>query len=345
MSSCATCIEEDSGISAIPENRGAFVQNTIASFTLRVVNFNGIAVDPESITVRITDSSDVEVELDNAIPEKIGLGFYIYEWTIPVDQTIGKYTIRWAYTIDDVEKYSYQNFTVVADGKDSKYYTGRIGDMREMLEILLGCAQNIPVYNEQGIPTADCTKYKFTFPRWNQTSGLKIYRNKTVINKGAIVNYERGELEFVKPLTQYDIITASYNFRWFDDNSLNSFIQNAINVYNHYPPFLPSYDINTLPDGATSGVLYKAAADAIREMIMCLMFQEPQKIFGGREAADKIRGDLETLKKNYEEDWKLIFGNKKFRPYPTTRAVVLPALSLPGGRSRWFRYLYSSGAE
>jgi hypothetical protein len=49
------------------------------------------------------------------------------------------------------------------------------------------------------------------------------------------------------------------------------------------------------------------------------------------------------LKKNYEESFKGFLDAKKLGPYPKSVAVVTPEYTLPGGRSRWFRYIFSGG--
>jgi len=71
-----------------------------------------------------------------------------------------------------------------------------------------------------------------------------------------------------------------------------------------------------------------------------LQFQQPAQIFGGPEQAKQAFANFETLKQNYSSDWEKLLEQKKFGPYPTTRMVVTPEYTLPGGRSRWFRYLF-----
>ena len=43
-----------------------------------------------------------------------------------------------------------------------------------------------------------------------------------------------------------------------------------------------------------------------------------------------------------EEDLNKMYEQKKFGPYVgLTRMVVVPEYTLPGGRSRWFRYMFT----
>jgi hypothetical protein len=87
-------------------------------------------------------------------------------------------------------------------------------------------------------------------------------------------------------------------------------------------------------------LLYGAVKDALRNLLMCLNWQQPAQVFGGTEQAQKAFSNFETLKQNYEKDWEKLVEQKKFGPYPKTLCVVTPEYTLPGGRSRWFRYLF-----
>ena len=73
---------------------------------------------------------------------------------------------------------------------------------------------------------------------------------------------------------------------------------------------------------------------------MCLNFQEPALVFGGTDKAQQAFSNFESLKQNYEKDWDKMVDNKKFGPYPSGFNVSTPEYTLPGGRSRWFRYLF-----
>jgi hypothetical protein len=74
--------------------------------------------------------------------------------------------------------------------------------------------------------------------------------------------------------------------------------------------------------------------------MFCLNFQQPAQVFGGTEEAGKAIANFETLKQNYEKDAEKLLEQKKLGPYPKSRMVVTPEFTLPGGRSRWFRYLF-----
>jgi len=66
---------------------------------------------------------------------------------------------------------------------------------------------------------------------------------------------------------------------------------------------------------------------------MDLCHQEPQIVFGGPEAAQKLMDVLDGQKKNYEEDVKTALDLKKYGNYHNlTQMYITPEFTLPGGR-------------
>ncbi|MFA7365463.1 MAG: hypothetical protein WCZ12_03890, partial [Patescibacteria group bacterium] len=188
--------------------------------------------------------------------------------------------------------------------------------------------------------TEDKRTYYFTFPRWNQSAQVRVYRNKSLIQDGLEVNYFKGYVRFTDPQSDFDLINADYNFKWFADEQLDDFLLSALRVFNQFPPYT-NYNLMNLPDRHIPSVIYKAATDALRHLMLCLQFQEPQQVFGGSEKVQQAFSNFETLKKNYEEEWKLLFENKKkFGYIGLTKVIVTPEFTMPGGRSRWFRQLF-----
>ena len=327
-------------IQSVSDQRGTFVQGTTATVMLKITDFDGNPRDPDDIQVTIQtnfgETGDPTV-IEINVPEKASKGFYIYDWEIEDDQIPGSYQAIWEYDIDGFTEFNIQDLTVVEDTDvETELYHGAAYEMRLALESYLACAQSIPIYFEQARPTLNSKIYRFSFSRWNQTTGVKVYRNGSeMVTSGMNVDYFKGEVEFSSALTQYDMIAADYNFRWFSDEELNEFLENAVRTFNTFPPH-SGYTLASISNSNTRfipGILYKAATDALRKLMMCLQFQQPQQVFGGPEGAQKAFSNLETLKKNYEEEWKLLYEMKKLGPYVgLTRSIVVPEYTLPGGR-------------
>lgn len=332
-----------SNIQSVADHRGTFEQDETSTLFLRVTTFEGQPTDPSSISISITNSLDEEAE--SGTPEKIVDGFYIFDWRIPADQEVGTYTATWAYSVGGEDFTEIQQFNIAADGQvpSTSLYSDRLSSLRMALSVHLQCAQAIPVYNEQGTIESDKKTVTFNFKRWNQNIRTRIFLNEKPVTQGAIVDYFKGQVIFDSLLTEYDTVTCDYNFRWFDDAELDRFLQNALSMVNSYPP-VGGYNLYNIPDRFIPHVLYGAAKDALRHLLLCLQFQEPQEVFGGPEKAQNAFQQLETLKKNFEGDFTALLEQKKFGPYKgLTKAVVTPEYTLPGGRSRWFRYLFKSG--
>jgi len=332
----------DSGFRAVADYKGTFIAGTVGTLLLKTTSLKGNPVNPESLSITIRYSANNSFVL-TGVPEKVDNGYFVYAWDIPVNQTIGKYTVTWNFIIDGQISSELQDVIVAADGKDATEYSGRAQDIKTILEQYIYCAQNVPVYFEQNRPSDDNKTYRFTFPRWNQSPGIKIYRNKkNLITSGAEINYFDGTITFDNYLTSYDKIFVDYNFRWFSDEDLYDFLQMALGAFNVQPPARPRYTLDSLPTEWVSAVVYHAATDALRRLMLCLNFQEPRYVFGGDDQLSSVFSNFDTLKKNYEDEWKLLFEQKKLGPYPRTVAVVVPEYTLPGGRSRWFRDLFST---
>ena len=328
-------------ISQSTESQGTFAQGTNNSLFLRLTSLDSQPLAATGVTVTISDvSSNLVVDAETAIT--ISDGYYAYVWSIASDAQLGRYTLQWSYS-DGYETSTITQEVVVNERPDTQsIYFGQTHDLITALEYHIRPAMNIPVYFEQGRPSKDNSAFRFTFPRWNQSAGVRIYRNQEIIEDGFSADYFRGTVTFDIPMTTYDIINADYNFRWFSDDQLYRFLANALAKFNFYPA-RTHYSLASVPGEVVPAVLYGAAADAIREMILSLSFQEPQMVFGGPEKASNLMGSLDTLKKNYEESFKGFLDAKKLGPYPKSVAVVTPEYTLPGGRSRWFRYIFSGG--
>lgn len=221
----------DYSIRSVAEYKGSFIPGTLATLLLKITDFDGTPVDPQSIDLTIRTTSGSLVKTDT--PEKATTGFYAYDWNISDAQTPGEYTVLWKYTYNEIPQTQLDKIIIVEDATDTMIYSGAAYYYRIILESYLTCAQSIPVYFEQSKPSIDNYKYRFTFPRWNQTTGMKLYRNKQPLipdGTGVEVDYFRGEIIFDNPLTDYDVIHADYNFRWFSDIDLNQYLENAVQV-------------------------------------------------------------------------------------------------------------------
>jgi len=333
-------------INATSSSKGTFRQGETVNLYLKVTELGGTPVDPYSITCTVSgpvEDDSANQEVSTGLPYKADTGFYIYSWNIATDEDPGTYEVDWFYIVGDTETTVTQTVVVTDSTPVAPYfYTESWKAYRAALEHHICCAQSIPIYYEQARPSYDNSVFNFSFKNWNGNCNPRIYRNEILISSGFSVDYDNGKITFSDPLMSQDVINADYNFRWFTDDDLNRFLLNALQTVNGFAPH-SSYTLASLPSRFTPVVLYGAAKDALRQLMMCLNFQQPAQVFGGPDEAKSAFSNFETLKQNYNSDWEKLLEQKKLGPYPTTHMVVTPEYTLPGGRSRWFRYLFKGG--
>lgn len=272
---------------------------------------------------------------------QIMTGLYFYDWTVPNSLPVGAYTVQYTGTILGIPTAATDSVNVLPAGTPA----GMIMDQGTQalitaLTIYLGCAQNIPVYHEK--LRADPTRQVFSsvFPRWNMTN-YAVFLNNEQVGTGYAVDLNNGAITFDAPLLPSDVVDATYNFQFFTQQDLLRFLTDALGQVNLETPGT-SFMLTNLSDPYVSVVLMGAAKNAIRKLLFCLNFQEAQKIFGGPQGAKDAMSNLNTLKENYEKEFTADKKQIKIAVYPKIHIISQPEYTLPGGRSRWFRYLFSS---
>jgi len=329
------------GTSPEISSSGLFAVGTTAVFYFTFVDLSGQLYDPSDFTIEIFDPTNTSIGTDTTL-DKIELGYFAYVWNIPSTYSAGKYKITLTYaveTVDGPESNTYsEEFVVVESTAGNISY--QIVSFRMFLESLIGYIQRIPVWNEPVRFNKARTEGMLSFPRWNQSAGTQIWLNGELLESGYGVDYLRGKLNFNYSISREDEVLCSYNFRWFTDNELDNFVMQGVNYVNVWPPQY-NWTLASLPNMWVLGTEYAAAVMVLQRWLMDILFQEPAKIFGGLERSNEVFGHMSDLKKNYEEQLNKMLEQKKNFPYAgLTKTVTVPEFTLPGGRSRWFRYLF-----
>jgi hypothetical protein len=326
----------------VTDYAGSFIQGGWGTVRIQVLTVEGASLEPEGIEVEVRPLATTEV-VTSGTPVRIGRGFYVFDWPISETQTPGRYSVVWTYEVGGSSRTVTQQIVVVEDGGSNAVHTAMMTLMRIKLEQMLSALQSIFIYMEQALPTADFQTYAFSFQRWNQAAGVRVYRNQILITDGYEVDYLNGRITFDVPNLPEDQVHVDYNFRFFSDDDLNLFLLNGLNVFNLFAPHTNASFLN-LPDKYIPPTLYGAAVDAIRAFMQQLIWPRTRALFETPQGADKAYDQYETLKKNYEETWKMLVEQKKLFPYAgLTRLIIQPMFTLPGGRARFFRYLFSGG--
>jgi len=195
------------------------------------------------------------------------------------------------------------------------------------------------------------TIFDFAFKNWNQDPRPIVRLNNTrIVDDGWHADYQ-GKIYLDRLMAPEDYINVSYNFAYFSEEELLSFLTFGLRMMNTVPPASQQYNnLNTAPLSWDAPILMWAAATALKRIIFGLGCQEKQIVFGGPDninSEDAARAFQETLKglyADYLEFYKESSENVKTKRLPGMAIAVQPEYTLPGGRSRWFRYLFKGGS-
>ena len=329
------------------ESEGSYVVGTLATFFYTFTDITGNLYDPSDLTIEIAEPDGTVVTTgagtdDGSKFDKIELGVFSFTWNIPSDATTGKYSATLTYVVERIDgpttEIITEYFIVIEGGQGSA--TLREVATRRYVEFELGYIQRIPIFEEPIRFNLARTTGRLSFPRWNQTAGVEVFVNGNPKETGFTPDYLKGRISFANAIFRGDQVDASYNFRWFTDEELDSFIEQGVNIVNLYPPQTTG-TINNIADRWVIVALHGAIIFALRRWMADVQFQEPAKIFGSMERAQQVFGNWDTLKKDYESMFDKMLEQKKYGPYVgLTKTLTTPEFTLPGGRSRWFRYLF-----
>lgn len=220
----------------------------------------------------------------------------------------------------------------------------------ERLEALIDLIQEIQeidVEYEQGRIDVAQNKVSFGFNKsepWSRLHDVNVYRNNIKLNSGYQVLYN-GDILFsgLSPaLDINDTINADYRFGYFTDEELIRAMKTALSDFNMSTP-ITNYSFNHSGKTFLEGVyIIGAACYLIRRILFSMTLQHKAIIFLDR-YTEKI-GILKDLLESYNKIFDQMKEAKK-RMLPGINLTVTPEFTLPGGRSRFFRYLYKGGAS
>lgn len=220
----------------------------------------------------------------------------------------------------------------------------------ERLEALIDLIQEIQeidVEYEQGRIDLVNNKATFGFNKsepWNRLHDVHVYRNNIRLSTGYQVLYN-GDILFsgLSPaLDVNDTINADYRFGYFTDEELIRAMKTALSDFNMSIP-VTNYYFNQGGKTFLEGVyIIGAACYLIRRILFSMTLQHKAIIFLDK-YSEKI-GILKDLLESYNKIFDQMKDAKK-RMLPGISVIVTPEFTLPGGRSRFFRYLYKGGAS
>lgn len=306
-------------------------------------------IDISSLRIRITTTSVIDGTEStltyNALDtDVISLGgdYYsfgnFYHITVNPDRPFDHgMTVNLSVRVDDTDGNPMDEFTACY----TTIYNDLISDFRYAF---LDHAQNIPVYNEVLLKnsTTSPTIFDAAFNNWNKKPTPRIEVNEVLTTTGFTINYDEGTIIFDSALEYNDWVRATYRFSFFSDEQIESYFRQATAIWNMNPPYGGVSNIYVADFTLRSVLMIGAATFAFRDLLMSLAFQEKRIIFDNtswNESWKSIHSLFKDLAESYKNDWEKLLEAKKFR-LPRISSIVVPEYTLPGGRSRFFRYIY-----
>jgi hypothetical protein len=190
------------------------------------------------------------------------------------------------------------------------------------------------------------TIYNFAYKNWNQDPRPILRLNNRIVDDGWFADYN-GNIYIDGIIYPEDSVNLTYQFACFSDEELLAFLRLGLMQMNATPPASDFYSsLAQAPQSWWPGILLYAAVTALKRLVFGLNFREKAVIFARPDDPDfaqTVIGNLKDLYQDYNNTWNEVRVDIKKKLQPTG-IYVTPEYTLPGGRSRWFRYLYKGGS-
>lgn len=205
--------------------------------------------------------------------------------TVGTDSS-GAFTTNWKPETSNIKliggRYAY--YPKIYDGITTYYGQGiAVFDKDEMLvnqlEYALGDIQNIPVYDElsKDTMTDGTSMFNFTYKNWREDFPILVLKDGIIVSPSNVLHNE-GKVLLSTTTDGTNEINASYTFRFFSSQQLNSFIDRTVSEINMQSP-VTEYGKDTFPDYWVDTIVTGAAVRALDALFVSIIFREKQVIF------------------------------------------------------------------
>jgi len=337
--------------------------STICNISFDLVGMDGDQIDISTLSVRIDMTS-------NVIADEVNYVIYDLEAdpTLIEIKYIGDASKKTHYNVNVVPEMPFdenQSITVKVNVKtyvvspavpvemeeyETSFTTLNNGIISDFKFAFIDSAVKIPVYAEVLRPNSSTspTVFHAAFGNWNVRPRTVVRRNQLIIDSGYTIDYKNGQIFFNNDNLEHgdidyaDQIDVDYNFSYFSDEEIKSFFKQAAAVWKINPPFGGPSNIFNTNELYQQILMIGAAMYAFRQLLLGLSLQERRIIFDNESWNDgwkQTKDIFKDLYASYKEAWEKLLEAKKVK-LPTITSIVTPEYTLPGGRSRFFRYLY-----
>ena len=169
----------------------------------------------------------------------------------------------------------------------------------------------------------------------NYSNGLKI---KLDYNGKIFFVNNNGDPE---PIKSYDTVFCTYYVKAFTTQHMNSSLNLALQKINAQPGSTKYQYVYQTPYYYDAALVYGAAYYLLRNLLVQLTQRQRRLLFEDPDA--RIYDDIAKAAEMYKEDFKEQVEKLAIVKYPGIRGIVVPEFNMPGGRSRFFRYIWNIG--
>lgn len=142
-------------------------------------------------------------------------------------------------------------------------------------------------------------------------------------------------------IQSYDTVYVSYSVKLITSEQMNSALYMALQTINSQPGASKYQSVSITPFYWEPAIVYGATFYLIRALLVSLTQRQRRLLL--EDPDNKIIDDLRQTGTMYNDQFKELLEKLPIAVLPGIRSIVVPEFNMPGGRSRFFRYIWNLG--
>lgn len=144
-------------------------------------------------------------------------------------------------------------------------------------------------------------------------------------------------------INSYDTVFCTYTVKAFTSQHMNSALYMALQAINAQPGANKYTSVASAPFYYEPAIIYGACYYLLRNLLVQLTQRQRRLLFEDPDAS--MFANIKESANMYKEEFDKMLEKLPIAVYPGIRGIVVPEFNMPGGRSRFFRYIWNiSGA-
>ena len=183
---------------------------------------------------------------------------------------------------------------------------------------------------------------------YSRDGNIVEYANGNNYPNGLMVKYDyMGHMYFIdsneNPVSihPFDTVFATYSVKMFTSQHMNSALYMALQTINSQPGASKYQSVASAPFYYDPAIVFGACYYLIRSLLVSLTGRQRRLLLEDPDA--KMIEDLRNTANMYKEEFEKLLEKLPIARYPGVRGIVVPEFNMPGGRSRFFRYIWNLG--